>query len=426
MAEEPTCCSVDLGERLFCSINKAFIADPDIDEFDIIPCLHCQGEQGSQEENLLVLENHKLGVKSWCIKPLFLFAYNKLIRSRLKGRKHFSLTVTESVQLSRAVLLINAECYTAWNARKEMIASGVLSLRDDWKLSSVVLSKHPRSAETFSHRRWIIIHLEKQQGRGEFIQRYLKDELAIGLRAAECYADNYTAWSHRAWLVERYIHDQKRKLSCELHTLRIWAERHVSDNCGFHYRQCLLKHLKSVSSQREMLDLLLSELEFITDLIWTYPGHEVVWHHRKFIYHVWNQWFSDVTSETLPETACSTSNDSNKTGIFHEERRSSTSAIPSLYELASNSCRILKEFDLYSKLKEVFGSNTSLLSTPAEMGFCDTVIAESEGPVGEVQRRCALNYKRWILLQGASCNSTCNGIGVENTTAANIMENDVT
>ena len=34
------------------------------------------------------------------------------------------------------------------------------------------------------------------------------------------------------------------------------------------------------SSQREMLDLLLSELEFITDLIWTYPGHEVVWHHR--------------------------------------------------------------------------------------------------------------------------------------------------
>ena len=33
-----------------------------------------------------------------------------------------------------------------------MIASGVLSLRDDWKLSSVVLSKHPRSAETFSHR----------------------------------------------------------------------------------------------------------------------------------------------------------------------------------------------------------------------------------------------------------------------------------
>ena len=27
------------------------------------------------------------------------------------------ILVTESVQLTRAVLLINAECYTAWNAR---------------------------------------------------------------------------------------------------------------------------------------------------------------------------------------------------------------------------------------------------------------------------------------------------------------------
>ena len=29
----------------------------------------------------------------------------------------FLFSVTESVQLTRAVLLVNAECYTAWNAR---------------------------------------------------------------------------------------------------------------------------------------------------------------------------------------------------------------------------------------------------------------------------------------------------------------------
>ena len=33
-----------------------------------------------------------------------------------------------------------------------MISNGVLSLKDDWKFSGVVLSKHPRSAETFAHR----------------------------------------------------------------------------------------------------------------------------------------------------------------------------------------------------------------------------------------------------------------------------------
>ena len=33
-----------------------------------------------------------------------------------------------------------------------MISTGVLSLKDDWKFSGVVLSKHPRSAEAFAHR----------------------------------------------------------------------------------------------------------------------------------------------------------------------------------------------------------------------------------------------------------------------------------
>ena len=36
--------------------------------------------------------------------------------------------------------------------RKELISAGVLSLEDDIKCSALVLSKHPRSAETFTHR----------------------------------------------------------------------------------------------------------------------------------------------------------------------------------------------------------------------------------------------------------------------------------
>ena len=33
-----------------------------------------------------------------------------------------------------------------------MISAGVLSVEDDMKFSALVLSKHPRSAETFAHR----------------------------------------------------------------------------------------------------------------------------------------------------------------------------------------------------------------------------------------------------------------------------------
>lgn len=47
--------------------------------------------------------------------------------------------------------------------RKEMIYTGVLSLKDDWKLSGVVLSKHPRSAETFAHRYTCVSNCYKQK-----------------------------------------------------------------------------------------------------------------------------------------------------------------------------------------------------------------------------------------------------------------------
>ena len=62
------------------------------DEVDIIPCLHCQEEHESEKEGPVIVENHKLGIKSWCVKPLFLFAYNKLMRSRLKGRMDCNLS----------------------------------------------------------------------------------------------------------------------------------------------------------------------------------------------------------------------------------------------------------------------------------------------------------------------------------------------
>lgn len=59
-------------------------------------------------------------------------------------------------------------------------------------------------------RRWTIGQLEKHKGQNEFVHCCLRSELAISLQAAESYADNYTAWSHRSWLVERFMKDMKK------------------------------------------------------------------------------------------------------------------------------------------------------------------------------------------------------------------------
>lgn len=120
------------------------------------------------------------------------------------------------------------------------------------------------------------------------------------------------------------------------------------------------------------------------------------------MYHVWNQWFHDITMETLRKLASSTSSDTSRTGsVNRTARRSSPSIIPSLFELASSSFKILKVFNSKvrpSVTEDIEDGTLSPLSTPSEVRFCDSVIAESDGPEGEVQRRCALNYKRWILL----------------------------
>lgn len=98
----------------------------------------------------------------------------------------------------------------------------------------------------------------------------------------------------------------------ELSSTKHWASTHVSDHSGFHYRQFLLKSLisqtvkdSSVLEKNPMRSepalvlpkdeaaaaspekpritiphLLEEEVEFSTDLIDSYPGHETLWCHR--------------------------------------------------------------------------------------------------------------------------------------------------
>lgn len=412
----PTCCT-ELGEKYFYFLNQAFISDPEIDEVDVIPCFDCCGKQNKETEDFIILVNHKLGIKSCCLRPLFLFAYKMLLKRCRQREKDCSLSVTETVQLSRAVLLVNAECYTVWNIRKELISAGVLSLEDDIKCSALVLSKHPRSAETFAHRRWTIEQLEKLKGQDEFVHRCLRGELAISLRAAESYADNYTAWSHRSWLVERFMKDRKKRLFCELQVMRKWTERHISDNCGFHHRQVLLKYLKNVCSHSEVLHLLLSELEFTSDLILTFPGHEVIWYHRRFVYHFWNKFCTPGTSlGTLQEISGSSKIGDNNSleNCNRISRRSSPSTIPSLFDLASSSFNLLRElksgFNSWTSVSKELTNDDMLvpLSTPSELRFCNDVVIRCQSVEGEIQRRFASNYKKWLLLQSKCSSDGCN------------------
>ena len=86
-------CETQVYQMILLTVFK-FLSFPGSDEVDIIPCLHCQEGQNNDGEDPMIVVNHKLGIKSWCIKPLFLFAYKKLMRSHKSREKNCNLSGT--------------------------------------------------------------------------------------------------------------------------------------------------------------------------------------------------------------------------------------------------------------------------------------------------------------------------------------------
>lgn len=213
--------------------------------------------------------------------------------------------------------------------------SGDLSIVDDLKLGALVLTKNPKSPETFSHRKWLLqkymeCYLMSSHGsnhsngsnslyeefvnmdaidvnvdvmgahNGQFLDAGLplvpdhheciQKEFSVCQKAAEKYQCNYNAWSHRIWVVENCYNCSINILFSELHSTENWVSRNISDHSGFHYRQFLLTSLyKQADNLKEQLsisyrNLIQKELQFIIDLIKRYHGHEALWYHRRYVF----------------------------------------------------------------------------------------------------------------------------------------------
>ncbi|KAK7115341.1 hypothetical protein V1264_001228 [Littorina saxatilis] len=340
------------GRRLFADLNHAFRKDPLIDEYDFLPVTEPQNNASP-----LLLVEHKLGLELWSVRLLFRYAYNRLMNWRDRNQASVFIDPQELIHLSRAVLMVNPDCYTAWNIRKELIENGDLPLADDLKLGQLILSKFPKSAETFIHRRWLFQRLVNQclsssndstasadghqenggallcmdgidialgpeanalangirpeaaaaavaLGEGgracaalplessRLLAENLHHELTVCDRAADSYASNYYAWTHRAWVVRYCFNCSLQVLLGELERTQTWTMKHVSDHSGFHYRQFLLSNLTKHAARlhrqyaKSLSGLVDAEHDFICDLVQSFPSHEALWYHRKFVFHL--------------------------------------------------------------------------------------------------------------------------------------------
>uniref|UniRef100_A0A673UI57 Protein prenyltransferase alpha subunit repeat containing 1 n=1 Tax=Suricata suricatta TaxID=37032 RepID=A0A673UI57_SURSU len=326
------------------------------DEIGLIPC-----PEARYNRSPIVLVENKLGVESWCVKFLLPYVHNKLLLYRT--RKQW-LNKDELIDVTCTLLLLNPDFTTAWNVRKELILSGTLNPIKDLHLGKLALTKFPKSPETWIHRRWVLQQLIQETSLPSFVtkgtlgtlpaertQRLIREEMEVCGEAAGRYPSNYNAWSHRIWVLQHLAKLDVKILLDELSSTKHWASMHVSDHSGFHYRQFLLKSLisqtvidgsvlernplrsepalvlakdeeEAASTEETRINLphlLEEEVEFSTDLIDSYPGHETLWCHRRHIFYLQHHLHGGPHMSQAMEV--DGLNDSSKQGYSQETKR---------------------------------------------------------------------------------------------------------
>ncbi|XP_023364483.1 protein prenyltransferase alpha subunit repeat-containing protein 1 isoform X2 [Otolemur garnettii] len=344
-----------LVQRVVKDITNAFRRNPHIDEIGLIPC-----PEARYNRSPIVLVENKLGVESWCVKFLLPYVHNKLLLYRT--RKQW-LNRDELIDVTCTLLLLNPDFTTAWNVRKELILSGTLNPIKDLHLGKLALTKFPKSPETWIHRRWVLQQLIQETSLPSFVTkgnlgtipaertlRLIQEEMEVCGEAAGRYPSNYNAWSHRIWVLQHLAKLDVKILLDELSSTKHWASMHVSDHSGFHYRQFLLKSLISqtvidssileqnplrsepalvlpkgeeaaVSTEEPRINLphlLEEEVEFSTDLINSYPGHETLWCHRRHVFHLQHNLHGPQLSQAMEVDGL---NDSSRQGYSQETKR---------------------------------------------------------------------------------------------------------
>ncbi|XP_036186776.1 protein prenyltransferase alpha subunit repeat-containing protein 1 isoform X3 [Myotis myotis] len=304
-----------LVQRVVKDITNAFRRNPHIDEIGLIPC-----PEARYNRSPIVLVENKLGVESWCVKFLLPYVHNKLILYRT--RKQW-LNKDELIDVTRTLLLLNPDFTTAWNVRRWVLQQ----LLQETSLPSFVTKGNLGTIPA------------------ERTQRLIREEMEVCGEAAGRYPSNYNAWSHRIWVLQHLAKLDVKILLDELSSTKHWASMHVSDHSGFHYRQFLLKSLTSqtvkdssvleqnplrsepalllpqdeaaaASTEEPRINiphLLEEEVEFTTDLIDSYPGHETLWCHRRHVFylqhHLSGSFPHSVTQLSTADSPVGTSSD---------------------------------------------------------------------------------------------------------------------
>lgn len=273
-------------------LNDVFTQDPEIDEIGLIWKDIEDGDTVMASVTTyfeLDPEQHKLGIVTACLVPLFREAQMRWqeLGQGCTTRDH----PQEQQKISRALVIVSADHYSAWNVRKQLVVQGHITSLEELHLTSVVLTKQPKSIDTWAHRKWLVNRQSSPLlvGTCETAQHMAMCDLVLARSPR-----NYHCWAFRTYVMQRlYVVQEHQEttdtgfqalLRAELVQSMDWTQVHISDHSGWVYRMELLSMMMIMTKTTSVGKLLTRELERNVALIEMYPHHESLWCFRKFLF----------------------------------------------------------------------------------------------------------------------------------------------
>lgn len=202
----------------------------------------------------IVMADNRLGVATWALPALYADGKRRLQASRADWRA------------ASAILVAVPDFASAWAVRKARMCAEGVSL--ELAFAALILRRSPKSAETWSHRAWVLRRFGWTAERATV-------ELGLARVAASMAASNYYAGVQRLRAVP---HAPKDVLVQELAQNRMWLHKHVGDSSGWWYHRILLDRMSLLQSCDDR-----EESFFVKDMALRYKAtHECVRKHETW------------------------------------------------------------------------------------------------------------------------------------------------
>ncbi|XP_076664718.1 protein prenyltransferase alpha subunit repeat-containing protein tempura [Andrena cerasifolii] len=226
------------AEKILSDIENVVKKNSSLKSFEIVPA------EDNENKSPVFHQEDCLGLASWCVQPLYCYAYRRLFE--LRRNQHRREEPSTVARWLLGALLLNPDVSTFWTMRRELVRHHKLEVSDEFAFSRLVLYHKPKCFNAFAYRRLLLSYvLNAKDSEYEFnsAESPLCTELDVAAMCADRYANNYEAWSHRrhVMMLREFRGFAYPTFENEWKSSLAWSQRHISDYSGFSYRQFLLK-----------------------------------------------------------------------------------------------------------------------------------------------------------------------------------------